>query len=44
MKRGRMEPYAMPTMVRVMPTVVQAIRQTIAGPHMTSPQERQPRE
>jgi len=44
MKRGRVEPYAVPTMVRVMPIVVQAIRQIIAGPHMTSPQEKQPRE
>jgi hypothetical protein len=42
--RCRMEPYAIPIMVRVMPLVVQAVRQAATIPQITSPQDRQPRE
>jgi hypothetical protein len=44
MMRGKVETFVMPTMVRVMSTVVQAARQTTKIPQMTTPQETQLRE
>ncbi len=44
MMRGRVEPSTMPTVVRAMPIVVHAIRQTTIVTQMTSPQKRQSRE
>ncbi len=44
MMRGKVEPFAMPIVVRVMPTTVQVVRQTTVVPHMTSPHEKQPKE
>jgi hypothetical protein len=38
MMRGRVEPFVVPTMVKVVPPMVQVVRKTIAIPHMTSPQ------
>jgi hypothetical protein len=38
-----MEPFAVLTMVQVVPTIVHATKQTIEVPQMTSPQERQPK-
>jgi hypothetical protein len=42
MMKGRVEPSIVPTVVKAVPIMVHAIRQTIAIPHMTFPQERQP--
>jgi hypothetical protein len=39
MMRGRMEPFAMTIMVRVMPTIVQSVKQIVVIPQMTSPQK-----
>ncbi len=39
-----MEPFVVPTMVQVVPTVVHVARQTTKVPHMTSPLEKQLRE
>ncbi len=44
MMRGKVEPYAMPIMVRVVPTMVQIAKQTTKIPQMTIPQETQLRE
>jgi hypothetical protein len=44
MIRGTLEPSRMPIVVRTVPIVVQAIRQNVIVPQMTSPHERQPRE
>jgi len=44
MTKGRVEPSIVLTMVRVMPIVVQVVRQITIVPQMTSPQEKQPRE
>jgi hypothetical protein len=44
MMKGRVEPFGMLTMVRVMLIVVQAVIQTTTIPHMISPQESQLRE
>jgi hypothetical protein len=37
MMRGKMEPFLLPTVVRVVLPMVQAIRQTTVIPQMTSP-------
>jgi hypothetical protein len=42
--KGKMEPSAVPTMVKVMPPMVQVVKQVIAVAQMTSTQERQSRE
>ncbi len=44
MMRGRVEPFVVPTMVTIVLIVVQEIKQTLAIPQMTSPQEKQLRE
>jgi hypothetical protein len=44
MMRGRMEPSIVLTMVKVVPTMVHAVRQIATVPQMTSPHERQSRE
>jgi len=44
MMRGKVEPSTIPTVVRAMPPMVQALRQTTTVPHMTLPQERQLKE
>jgi hypothetical protein len=44
MIRGRVAPYAMPTLVQAMPIVLHVARQTIEVPQMTSPQEKHFRE
>jgi hypothetical protein len=44
MMRGKVEPFAVPIVVRAMPPMVQAIKQTTTIPHMTSPHDRQQRE
>jgi hypothetical protein len=44
MMRGRVEPYALPIMVKAMPIMVQVARQIIKIPQMTIPQETQLRE
>ncbi len=42
--RGKVEPFALMTMVNVMPTMAHATRQTPKIPRMTIPQETQLRE
>jgi hypothetical protein len=37
MMRGRVEPYVVPILVRVVPPVVQEVKQTTTAPQMTSP-------
>jgi hypothetical protein len=37
MMRGKVEPYAMPIVVRAMLTIIQVVRQTIVVPHVASP-------
>jgi hypothetical protein len=44
MMKGTMEPFAILTMVRAVPPMVHVIKQFIPIPHMTSPQEKQPRD
>jgi hypothetical protein len=44
MIRGRVEPSAMPIVVRAVPIMVLTVRQTVVVPQMTSPHERQPKE
>jgi hypothetical protein len=44
MMRVKVEPYVVPTMVRAMPTIVQAAIQIAKKPQMTTPQETQLRE
>ncbi len=44
MMKGKMEPFRVPIMVKVVLTMVQVVRQTTIVPHMTSPHEKQPRE
>ncbi len=44
MMRGKVEPFAEPIVVRVVPTMVQVIRHTTTIPQMASPQEKQPKE
>jgi hypothetical protein len=39
MIKGKVEPFAMPTMVRAMPIVVYAVRQIITIPQMISPKK-----
>jgi hypothetical protein len=43
MMRGIVELFAIPTMVRVVPLMVHAVKYTTIVPHMTFPQEKQPR-
>ncbi len=40
MMRGRVEQFAIPIVVKVVPLMVQVIKQTTVVPQMTSPQER----
>ncbi len=42
--RGKVEPFILQTMVRVVPMIVQEVKQTIKIPQMTSLHERQLRE
>jgi hypothetical protein len=44
MMRGRVEPSTLPTILQAVPTIVQVAWQTVEIPHITFPQERQPRE
>ncbi len=44
MMKGKVEPLAMPTMVRIVPTIVQATRHITEVPQMTSLQEIQLKE
>jgi hypothetical protein len=44
MMKGKMEPSTIPTMVKAVPQMVKAVKQTATVPHMTSPQEKQPKE
>ncbi len=44
MMKGKVEPLAMPTMVRIVPTIVQATRNIAEVPQMTSLQEKQLKE
>jgi hypothetical protein len=44
MMRGRMEPYVVPIVVRVVLPMVHEVRQIATVPRMTSPRERQLRE
>ncbi len=39
MMKGKMEPFVVPTVVRAMPTMVNATKQTIKMPQMIMPQE-----
>ncbi len=44
MMKGRVEPYVVLAMVMIVLIVVQGVRQTLAIPQMTSPQEKQLRD
>jgi hypothetical protein len=39
MMRGRVEPFAMPIVVKVVPTLVHEVKQIVEIPQMTTPQE-----
>jgi hypothetical protein len=44
MMRGKVEPSTIPTVVRAMPPMVQALKQATTIPQMTLPQDRQLKE
>jgi uncharacterized protein (DUF2132 family) len=44
MMRGKVKLFVLPTMVRVVETMVWAVKQIIAIPQMTSPKKKQSRE
>jgi hypothetical protein len=44
MMKGKMEPSTRPIVVKVVPPMVQIVRQIVIVPQMTSPQDRESRE